>query len=190
MILFSTFADLDDLSAYFLAKVFIELPLNFILILKFLLYCFFLMDLQGNFMYLVVTSWLVAISCSSLALVLGASVTKPSTVVELTGLALSPQMLFSGVYISTENIPLVLRWAQYICSMKYGMGIALYNEFHPTLPSCNKNSVAAMNCAAVLEGNNIRSTDIALYIGCLVILFVGYRILAVIVLYQRAKRFY
>lgn len=188
--MFITFTELDDLPACFLAKTCIELPLNFILQLKFFIYCFFLMGLQGNFLYLLVTSWLVAISCNSLALVLGAAVTNATTVVQLTGLLLSPQMLFSGVYISTENIPIVLRWVQYLCSMKYGMGIALYNEFHPSLPSCDENTAAAMNCAAVLDSNNIRATSIALYVGCLVVLFVGFRILAVFVLYQRAKRFY
>jgi hypothetical protein len=81
------------------------------------------MDLQGNFMYFVVTSWLVAISCNSLALMLGVSVSKTSTVTELAGIVFFPQMLFSFVYVSTEKIHTVIRWAQYLCSMKYGMNL-------------------------------------------------------------------
>lgn len=158
--------------------------------LLFYSFFYFLMDLQGRFIYFVVISWLVAISCNSLALMLGVSVSKASTVTELASLVFIPQVLFSGVYVSTENIPKVIRWTQYFCSMKYGMNLALYNEFHASIPSCKSDATSAANCEAILTGNNIHAEDIPLYLGVLVILFVGYRILAILILYQKAKKFY
>ena len=32
-----------------------------------------------------------------------------------------PQLLFAGFFIQAEQIPIWLRWAQYLCALKYGL---------------------------------------------------------------------
>lgn len=181
---------LDDIAAYFVGKTLIEVPYNFVLLLMFYGLLYFLIDLQGDFLSFVFISWALALSCNSLALVLGVMISSITSVTELASLIFIPQLLFAGFYIRTEQIPEILRWAQYLCQAKYGMNLALYTEFRASLPSCQTSDLAAMNCAGVLESNNIHSKDIGLYIGSLLILFVGYRIIAVLILYQKAKKFY
>jgi hypothetical protein len=40
-----------------------------------------------------------------------------------------PQILFSGFFIRTSLIPIYMRWAQYLCSLKYAINLLLIIEF-------------------------------------------------------------
>ena len=50
------------------------------------------------------------------------------TAMEAAPAVFVPQMLFAGFYIKMEQIPVFLRWLQYICGLKWAMNIALANE--------------------------------------------------------------
>ena len=38
-------------------------------------------------------------------------------------------MLFAGFFVRTDQIPVYLRWAQYLCSLKYAMNVLTIVEF-------------------------------------------------------------
>jgi hypothetical protein len=119
---------------------------------------------------------------------LGCAVTDVKDVTELAPLLFVPQLLFAGFFIQTSEIPVFLRWAQYLCGIKYALNIILSTEFHEDNDSCAGD--AASNCASILDNNEIDSDLMWFYILMLVILFAAFRLLAAIVLVMKSKRFY
>jgi hypothetical protein len=39
------------------------------------------------------------------------------------------RLLFAGFFIQAKQIPVWLRWCQYLCSLKYGLNLMLLQEF-------------------------------------------------------------
>ena len=97
-------------------------------------------------------------------------------------------MLFAGFFIRLSQVPIFLRWAQYLCALKYSINLILVTEFDPSLKSCEGNARA--NCLGLLQQNNVQTQYIWLYILLLVILFIGFRAIGAFILVQKAKRFY
>jgi hypothetical protein len=130
-------------------------------------------------------------------------------VTELAPLLFVPQMLFVGFFISTSYIPVFLRWAQYLCSLKYAINIVMLSEFSLSNESCKVSTPssllsekgvvficgeiqgnAAQNCRNILEANQIHVEDMYIYIIILFAIFAALRILGGFILVQRAKKFY
>lgn len=162
---------------------FVQVLVQFILV-------YFMLDLQGSFIYIVLATFGLGMCASSVAVVLGAAVTEVKDVTELAPLLFVPQMLFVGFFVRTSQIPIFLRWAQYLCSLKYAMNLVLLTEFDPANESCTESTAAAQNCANILKNNNIVSDDFWIYIVLLFVLFFGFRIMAGAILTQKAKKFY
>jgi hypothetical protein len=121
---------------------------------------------------------------------LGCSVANVKDVTELAPLLFVPQMLFAGFFIRTSQIPVFLRWAQYLCGIKYGMNLALLLEFGPSVSHCNTSPEAIANCHNVIASNNIDPDNYWIYIILLFILFAAFRLIAGYVLVKKARKFY
>ena len=104
--------------AYFLAKLSMEMPLNFAQIGISYLLAYNMMELNGSWYWLWLTSWALGMASGSMAVLLGCAVSDIKTVTELSPLLFVPQLLFAGFFIKTSQIPIFLRWAQYLCSLK------------------------------------------------------------------------
>lgn len=180
----------DGAPAYFLGKLIVELPLLFTQ--NVVQYClvYFLMELRGSFIQLVVITFGLALASCSVAVALGCAVSDVKSVTEMAPLLFVPQMLFVGFYIRTSQIPVFLRWAQYLCSLKYAMNLALMTEFDLELDSCRSSPEARDNCYNVIVNNNVETDRYYVYILVLFALFAGFRILGAMILVQKAKRFY
>jgi ABC-type multidrug transport system permease subunit len=174
--------------AYFLSKAIVELPLAFLQSVVQYLLIYYLVNMQGNWIYLVTTAWGLGIASSSVAVVLGCLVTEVKDVTELAPLLFVPQMLFAGFFIRLSQVPVWLRWAQYLCAMKYAMNLILLIEFNTSLKSCQGNAHYA--CNAVLLDNDVVQDDWWVYALLIFVLFVGFRGIACYILAQKAKRFY
>lgn len=124
----------------------------------------------------------------SVGVLLGCVVADVKDVSELAPLLFVPQMLFVGFFIRTEKIPVFLRWAQYLCSLKYAMNLILANEFRLSLDSCRGE--ARENCRNLLDRNSINTNQ--LYVDAIIIfvLFAAFRIAGAAILARKAKRFY
>jgi ABC-type multidrug transport system ATPase subunit/ABC-type multidrug transport system permease subunit len=175
-------------STYFLGKMFVEVPLIFLQALVQYIIIYFLMNLQGNFILLVLSSWGLGVTSSSIAVIVGCSVTDVKHVSELAPLVFVPQMLFAGFFVRLSQIPVFLRWAQYLCGLKYAMNLLLAIEFRPGSSSCSGS--AHRSCLNVLNENQINLKLIWLYALLLGVLFALFRIVGAMILVQRAKRFY
>jgi hypothetical protein len=64
---------------------------------------------------------------------LGCAVTDVKDVTEMAPLLFVPQLLFAGFFIATSEIPLMLRWCQWLCGIKYALNIILYVSFCYTI---------------------------------------------------------
>ena len=72
---------------------------------------------------------LLGLVASSLSLLIGSIAENVSTAIQMTPLLLVPQLLFSGFFVAISDIPEWLRWAQYLCSLKYAINLILVVEF-------------------------------------------------------------
>jgi hypothetical protein len=81
-----------------------------------------------------------------------------------------------------------LRWAQYLCAIKYAINLVLLTEFNPLNKSCQ--GAAQAKCKGVLADNNVVTEDTYIYILILFALFIGFRAIGMVILVQKAKRFY
>lgn len=174
---------------YFVSKMAVEAILTFLQMLLQLIIVYFLMDLQGSFIFLVLSAYGLAMASNSLALIIGCMVPDVKSVAELSPVVFVPQILFAGFFIRMSQVPVFMRWAQYLCGMKYGMNLALLTEFSLDNDSC-KDGAARENCRDLLNANDIDANQFWLSILLLTILVVGFRILAALLLKEKAKTFY
>ena len=181
---------IDGASAYFLSKLGIELLVEFLQILVMFLFVYFLIDLQGNFILEVLIGFGLGMAANSVAIALSCALPDVKSVTEFSPLLLVPQMLFVGLFVKTSQIPLFLRWAQYLCSLKYAMNLMILVEFDTTSDHCRENSQALENCKAIASDNDVVKDDFYLYIILLIVLIVAFRLAGALVLVQTAKRFY
>lgn len=121
---------------------------------------------------------------------MGALVTDVKTITELAPLLFVPQILFAGFFIRTLSIPVFLRWAQWLCSLKYTVNLVLLTEFNLDNASCNTSPAAYQNCKQVLDDNNIVASEYYISIIMLVVLVVVFRVIGPFILARKAKRFY
>ena len=178
----------DGAVAYFVSKLALELPLSLMQTIVQYIMAFFLADMQGNFILQVLVAWGLGCASASVSVMMGCVMNDVKDVTEAAPLLFVPQPLFAGFFIRTSQIPVFLRWAQYICSLKYAINLILILEFNPSLDSCQGESKQA--CLNVLEQNDISIDDWWVYVIIMFVLFLGFRVLGAMLLIKRAKRFY
>lgn len=106
---------------------------------------------------------------------------------EFLPLLFVPQLLFAGFFVRTDLIPVWLRWAQYLCSLTYGVRLALLSEFGDC---ANDTSVRPNMCTQLLESNDVHEEEVGLYWGILWALFVIFRLSGLVLLRKKATKFF
>jgi len=122
--------------SYFLTKSILEMPVTFAQTVVQFILCYYMINLQGSFIYIVLTAWGLGAASCSVAVLIGCLVSDVKDATELAPLLFVPQLLFSGFFINTSKIPVFLRWAQYLCALKYAINLVLLTEFSPGNPNC------------------------------------------------------
>jgi len=126
-----------NLVPYFLSKAIMEIPLAALQTLAGLMTSYFLMELKGRFIRLWMGMFLLGVVSSSVAIALGCATTNVKTAIEAVPLAFVPQMLFAGFFVPIAQIPVYLRWSQWLCTLKYSINIMLLTEFTEDTPLVN-----------------------------------------------------
>jgi len=179
--------------AYFWSKLFVELPLTFATAVITLLVAYWIEGLHGNFILHVLILWLLGLAASSTALVAGCVAASAKQAVEMAPALFVPQILFAGFFVKMEQIPVFLRWAQYLCSLKFGINLFLINEFTTDCPDDNSADFRAdKRCAdgkLILDRNDVDQDLWWLYVLILVGIFLLFRMLAMVLLVRRARGF-
>lgn len=174
---------------YFLSKSVVELPQSFLNAVIVWTCTYFIMGLQGNFLYYVLAFWAVGIAAASTALLMGCIASNPEVAQQAAPAVFVPQLLFAGFFIKTEQIPVFLRWCQYLCSLKYGMNLYILTEFGEETTK-NWPMGAKMAATSFIDSNDIDTDSAWLYVLILILLIVGVRLLSVLALAQRANSFF
>jgi len=172
--------------SYFLSKAFFEIPICFVQALVQFIIVYFMIGFQGNFIYLVLAAWGTGVASSSLGIILGCLVGDVKQASEFGALLFVPQILFAGFFIRTSQIPAWLRWAQYLCSLKYGVNLAYITEF--SVRNCSPG--AELVCNGVFEKNNIVQDKWWVYMLILFALTIAFRAIGCYILSKKAKKFY
>lgn len=183
--------------SYFLAKLLVELPATGMNIMAGFLTIYWLVGFHGNFGLMFLTLWLMAMASSSLGILLGCATTNTEQATQLFPLIAVPQIMFTGVFISIEAIPVWVRWIQYLCPLKYAVNLLLIVQFKPSACTfaCDDNDGACItaaedNCAAVKRMIDINVDEKGMYVGILFALFILYRMWGLVLLRAKAKTVY
>lgn len=175
---------------YFMSKLLVELPLNFVQALVILMLQYWLVNFNGAFFPLLLSLFLLMIVCSSYAFILGAMVSDARTATELSPLIFVPQLLFAGFFVSISAIPEAIRWVQYLCSLKFGLNIAMIIEFGGD--QCGGDPVSEEridDCRELLMRNDVDEDLMWAYILILLGIFALFRTGSLLILVSRAKNF-
>ncbi len=168
---------------YFLSKQAVELPMNLLTCVIVWLINYWICGFQGNFICLVFSCWALMISTGSFAYLLSSMCSTLKEVQELCSVFLTPQFMFAGYFISISQIPIALRRFQYIAVLKYAINLLSVAELGGEL--CD--DIHRPQCKAVLKKNEIEEDDFALYIYILLGLFLGLRLLSLVILSLRGR---
>ena len=90
------------------------------------LVAYWMMALQGSFVLYVLVYWASGLAAASTALLVGCLAANPEVANQAGPAIFVPQLLFAGFYIPVSQIPVWLRWVQYISSLKYAMNLFMY----------------------------------------------------------------
>lgn len=161
---------------YFISKFLIELPLTLFLTILIYLIIYWSADLNGNFVSLVLVTWLESIVTGSMSILIGCTVNNFTTALQLMPAIYVPQILFSGFFIKIELIPFYLRWIQYICFLKYSLNALMIVELDGSPGS-----------EELFKLNDVDKDLFWLYILILIGLVIGYRLIAVFFLSKKVK---
>ncbi|CAJ1354546.1 unnamed protein product [Effrenium voratum] len=184
---------------YFISKTIVEMPVVLMSQIVTIAVTYWWMGLHGNILLLVGVSWLLGIASSSLALLVGCGVASAQKAIQLAPLTLIPQMLFSGLFVPVAKIPASLRWAQYLCPLKYAINLMTVVEFQyikKAIDDCEKTA-SKQQCQMSNPGDYLRNQLVSVqsvvwddwtkYLLALIGLYVGFRIVATVLLWRKGK---
>jgi len=125
-----------SMPAYLVSKVASDLPFQVLYQFLFSVIVYFTTGLQqslGRFLIFVLVQSLVALVGSNLGLVLSAFTGDAATSTALAPVIIVPSMMTAGVLISTEAIPVFLRWLKHVSILRYAFTALLLNEAEDAL---------------------------------------------------------
>ena len=175
--------------AYFFSKLSVELPMSFTQTLVAWTVMYWMIGFQGNFIFLVLSSFGLGVAATSVAICIGCVTPDVKQAMEATPMVFVPQMLFAGFFVRTDQIPIFLRWAQYLCSLKYSLNLLVLAEFTPG--NCEKDGPkSAKACRQLKDSLTLKNDDCWVHILILSSLFLSFRIMGAFILGRKARSVY
>ena len=172
--------------SYFLARFTIEAFVTAVQIAIQTVIIFFFVSFQSNFGMLFAITYALAMASTALSVLLGCAVEDPKLGQEMLPLLFVPQMLFAGFFVAPDLIPSWLRWARYLCSLTYGVRLVLLEEFGGGCP----DELGFDPCQQLLDSVEADADESWWYWLVLVALFAVFRSGALVVLQQKATKFF
>ncbi len=171
-----------SLPAYFLTKIGVEAPFQIIFpwigatIIYFM--AGFQLDVAKYFLTMVAIV-LCSLCGFSLGIFFASFFSSLPTALAVTPLVLLPLMLFSGLFVNQESIPVYFNWIKYISPMKYGFEAIAKTQFEGLVIPSGKLNVPAIQGDTIIQ--NLGFKDDGLTVAyCFLILASFVVILAVL----------
>ena len=176
-----------SVSSYFMSRLTMEAVVTGLQVLVSSIITYFMIGFQMDFGTFYLSTYVLAMGSTALAVLLGAALENPAMAQEMLPILFVPQMLFAGFFVLPELIPAWLRWARYLCTLTYSLRIIMVAEFEDCDPS---NPEANDNCNNLLDSVDADPDETWWNWLVLVVLFVVFRLFALIVLRKKATKFY
>lgn len=162
----------------------------FLTFLQMFLQCvitYFMVGFRANFGIFVAGIYTLSMASTAMAVLLGSAVEDPKLAIEMLPILFVPQMLFAGFFVATDLIPVWLRWAQYLCSLTYGLRILLVENFQ----NCGgTDEELNESCNNLIDGVGADPGSVWWYWLVLLLIFAVLRTLALVVLRKKATKFF
>jgi ABC-type multidrug transport system permease subunit len=180
----------DDVTPYMISKLVAELPTTLVQCLLQYMMVKLMSGLQADFFQFVTVAFGLALVANSYGMMLGAAIPDVKDVVEAWVPLFAPQILFTGLFTRIRQIPVFLRWAQYLSAMSYALKLGYYLEFNPNQEHCMASEEAGQNCAGLLTSGGPTGEPVLWWVNvlCLFGLFMVARVLAAVALTKQAAR--
>ncbi|KAK2706828.1 hypothetical protein QYM36_014757 [Artemia franciscana] len=165
-----------SLKSYYLAKTFADLPFQVIFPLCYIIIIYFLTDQplepKRFFMFSCICLLMTLVS-QSCGFAIGAGL-KVEAAIFIGPVATLPLLLFSGFFITLEDMPYYLRWLSYVTYVRYGFEgclIAIYDYDRPML-KCEEVYCHHRMPVKVLDQLGVKEgafwTDVTVLVGFIV----------------------
>jgi len=119
-----------DTLSYFIAKFFVELPLNLVPALIFSCVVYYIVGLNPNvFGYFILIVMLSALTAIALGLSISAAVPTVEAALALGPPCIIIALLFGGFYINLSSLPIVANLIPYVSFLRWGFQALCINEF-------------------------------------------------------------
>jgi hypothetical protein len=176
-----------SVTAYFLSRLLVEAIFGGIETLAIISISFFMIDFKGTFSIYLGATYLLAMGSTAIAVGVGAAAGANVKIATLfLPMILLPQIIFIGYLVVPDLIPVWFRWVNYLCPMTYATRIILIDEFY----KCSEDPFASLGCDLLLLSVKANRDDVWWYWLILVAQFVVFRVIALGILQQSAKKFY
>eukprot|EP00756_Hemistasia_phaeocysticola_P016830 Hpha_TRINITY_DN15501_c3_g1::TRINITY_DN15501_c3_g1_i1::g.105526::m.105526/K05679/ABCG1; ATP-binding cassette, subfamily G (WHITE), member 1 len=179
---------------YVISKLLVDVPLSVLQAVVMTLVTYWLLDLQGVFPWIALAIALIGLAGSGLALVIGSVASEATVAIQLSPVLFVPQFLFAGFFVATTKIPSWIRWAQYLCTLKYGLNLMAIAEFNPGTHVVEEDINGTLISIDLVHGDeglfsqmDINVDQKWMYVGIMLGFFLGLRIVAAIILTRRAR---
>jgi len=180
-----------SVASYFLSRLTMELVVNGIQVTVSSLVTYHLIGFNSEYGVFWSAIYLMANASNALGVLVGSAVENPSTAIEFLPAMFMPQILFSGFFIPPDLMPVWLAWIPYICPLTYGVRIVVVSEFDGRCLEGESYPSGRIDlCDQMIDNVGAEVDDIWWYFLVLFGLFVCFRLLALILLNQKASRFY
>ncbi|RNA15896.1 white isoform X1 [Brachionus plicatilis] len=183
--------------SYYMSRILIDLPVFIVIPIIFVSIIYWMSDLsrEGNQFIICICMIILVAQCAvSFGTFLSAVSPDTNTALALTGPILAPFMIFSGVLLNSEDVPSYFLLLRYLSWFSYGTENLLVNQFegiesidcdYPEDPDCLRRFEKGIE---VLDFYKLDSKNFRINTICLVILTVGWRLLAFMALIIKSRR--
>ena len=183
-------SSLYDIVPYFFGKIIGEFPfsLPYPLILILMTYWVVPFAESVSAFFILFISLIIAYQAGSgYALLLGVFMSDRESLINIAPLLQMPLMMLSGFAVDLDEIVPVLWPFQWISSMKYSYNIGIKNEFRKNDKLAYMFDGKLMDTETIIEMTGA-DLGIGVSFGCLIAVYVGFSLIALIGLLYTAKR--
>lgn len=185
------------LSAYYLAKCMSEIPLTIFFPTLFVVIVYWMTGLNpnfGRFILFMLAMGLTVMTSESLGIIFSAAFMDFQMATTCATIVFLGFMLLGGFYIESSNIPVWIRWVQWISPVKYAYELLLKIEFNGRSFTCAEGTDSVFDFCPSREISGDEAlkkfeldTDAGLAIGVLIAMIILFRYMSYIFLRITSK---
>lgn len=180
---------------YFISKNLAELPFTLFLPLLFISIAYYMIGLYApaeNFFICAGLLMLVANAAVSFGYMISCLARNLNMALAIAAPLLIPLMLFGGLFINVDSIPVYFIWIRYISWFNYGNEALILNQWRNveniTCPPDQIPSLCAYSGEDVIDDLGFNKDNMGLDVGLLFAIIIGFRFIGYLLLLLKTKR--